>query len=173
MPLRAQSLAEIGGTPVLPHDRVRNGLAVLAVPDDRSFALIGDADSRYIRYPGLGSCECFKRDRDLRRRDLFGIVFDPSGLRKNLVEFALGNRGDRALLIEQEGAGAGGALIEREDVSQEFPNLQSAQQALILPGPFTAQQTLLPRELRRIPRRAANFLAHRRLQQKAADAEVI
>ena len=54
-----------------------------------------------------------QRHCDLRRRDLLGIVLDPPGLRKDLIEFALRDGADRAFLIEQESARTGCALIER------------------------------------------------------------
>jgi hypothetical protein len=51
----------------------------------------------------------------LRRPDLGGIVLDPAGLRIQLPEFPLGERAHLAGMIEEEGAGTGRALIERED----------------------------------------------------------
>ena len=42
-------------------------------------------------------------------------MLDPAGLRKELPEFLLRDRADRAGMIEEEGAGAGRALVERED----------------------------------------------------------
>jgi hypothetical protein len=46
-------------------------------------------------------------------------VLDPSGLGKDLGELALGHGSDRPVLVKQEGPGTCGALIERENVSQE------------------------------------------------------
>jgi hypothetical protein len=90
-----------------------DGFPSTAVPHDRGFALVGDPDGRhvagrrsYLRQSLLGDC-------DLRRSDLFGSVLDPPGLRKDLIEFALGKRANRSFLIEQQSSRTGRALVER------------------------------------------------------------
>ena len=45
-----------------------------------------------------------------------GVVLDPAGVRKDLRELLLGDRLDAAVVVEHDGARAGRALIEREDV---------------------------------------------------------
>ena len=52
MALTPEALAEVGGATVLPDDRVVDKFARLAVPYDRCFALIGDADRGHV----LWSC---------------------------------------------------------------------------------------------------------------------
>jgi hypothetical protein len=48
----------------------------------------------------LSLSQSFEGYCHLRRRDLFGIMLDPAGLRKDLVKLALGNGANRAVLIE-------------------------------------------------------------------------
>ena len=101
MALAPEALAEIRGATVLPNDCVVNRFAGLAIPYDRSFTLVGDADSshlaRLVLRPYLRACE---RHRNLRRRDLLRIVLDPPEPRKDLIEFTLRHRTDRPFLIE-------------------------------------------------------------------------
>jgi hypothetical protein len=46
---------------------------------------------------------------------LRGIVLDPAGLREALAEFALRDAAHAAGVIEEKGARAGRALVERKD----------------------------------------------------------
>src|SRR5262249_1827379 len=110
-----QPLAELGGAAILPDDRVVNGVAGRAIPDDRRFTLIGDAERRDVGGTHTGARERFGGDADLRRPDFVRVVLDPSGLRKQLCEFLLRHRHDFAVPIEDDGTRAGGALIEREN----------------------------------------------------------
>ena len=91
MAFAAEPLAEIGGAAILPDDCVVDGFAGLAIPYDRGLALVGDADGSHVAGPRAGLGQSFERNGDLRRRDLLGIVLDPSGLRKDLFELALGD----------------------------------------------------------------------------------
>jgi hypothetical protein len=59
-------------------------------------------------------------------------VFDPAGLRKDLPEFLLTDRDDRGVVIENDGARAGGALIEREYVRHGWNLLDGAKAGPIL-----------------------------------------
>ena len=123
----AQALAEIGGAAILPDNRIVNGLSGVAVPQERGLALIGNADARYVF--GAGTCflKSFTSDSDLRRNNVLGIVLNPSGLGKDLLELALGNGADGTSLIEQQGARAGGALIQCQDVFHASPFAISAE----------------------------------------------
>ena len=47
--------------------------------------------------------------------DLIRIVLHPPSLRKNLSEFPLRHGANRAIVIEDNRTGTGGALIEREN----------------------------------------------------------
>ena len=114
--LGAQAVAEAGGAPVLPDDGVGHGPAVLAVPHDRGLALVGDADRRHVPRPQRGLPEGFDRGRDLARPDLLGIVLHPAGVREDLAELALRRRDRLAVAVEDDGARAGGSLVEGEYV---------------------------------------------------------
>ena len=90
-------------------------LACDAIPQHRGFALVGNADGR----DGCGINACLLQhiacDTDLALPYLLGIVFDPARLRKMLCEFSLRQRADVAVVIEQNRARAGRALIDGED----------------------------------------------------------
>jgi hypothetical protein len=85
----AQVLAQPGGAPVLPHDRVRDRLAGLPVPDDGRFALVGDAYCQKIFCRNATLSERVARHIALRLEDLARVVLDPARLRKDLAELAL------------------------------------------------------------------------------------
>src|SRR5579863_2259404 len=114
--LAAQLLAESGGAAILPDDGVADGTSCFAIPDDGCLALIGDADGGDVGRlrPGFG--ECFERNGNLRKSNLIGIVLDPSGLRKDLIEFLLGHSFDSSTLIKEESSRACGSLIQRQDI---------------------------------------------------------
>ena|ERR1700722_19733561 len=101
MALAPQLLAEIGGATVLPDNRVVDRLTGFAIPHNSSLALIRDADRGQIGGTRSESAQSLERDRDLGGRYLLGIVFDPTRLRKNLVELPLRDRSDRALAVKQ------------------------------------------------------------------------
>ena len=107
---------EPAGARVLPHDRVVDRLAGLAVPDDRGLALVGDADR--LDVAGLGVGVGHRAVDDLARAapDLGRVVLDPAGLRVDLLVLALIDVGDAAVLVEEDEARAGGALVDRADV---------------------------------------------------------
>ena len=52
----------------------------------------------------------------LRREDVHRVVFDPAGLWKILRDFVLGDARDLASVIEEHRPGAGGTLVQRENV---------------------------------------------------------
>jgi hypothetical protein len=120
-PLRSQCIARGSGAPVLPHDRVADRLAGDAVPDERRFALVRNADRRDVRRPQARARHRFGRDCELRGPDLVRVVLDPSGLREDLLELLLGNRDDAAAAIEDDRARARRSLVEREDAGQANP----------------------------------------------------
>src|SRR5262245_3390803 len=49
-----QRLAMLGGAPILPYDRIVDGVAGLAIPNHRSLSLIGNANPRDV--PGGDVC---------------------------------------------------------------------------------------------------------------------
>ncbi len=110
-------VAEARGAAILPHDRVVDRLARAAVPHDRGFALVGDADGRDVRGLHVRLREHLGGDVALGRPDLARVVLDPARLREHLAEFLLRDSDDAAGVVEQDGARARGALVEGKDVS--------------------------------------------------------
>jgi hypothetical protein len=111
-----EAFADVGGAAVLPDESIANWLAGFAVPQDCGFALVGDTDGGNILGLCVGSGERFQGDPDLRRRNLLGIVFHPTGLGKYLIELALRDGSHFAIAIEQERSRTGRALIECQNV---------------------------------------------------------
>ena len=98
-----------------------NGRAGRAVPHDRGFPLVGDADSRDVARRETCFHEYLTRGIELRLPDLQRVVLHPSRLGKDLLEFFLGDGADGAVVIEDDGAGAGGSLVEGEDSAAHGP----------------------------------------------------
>jgi hypothetical protein len=109
--LRAKLLAKISGAAILPDNRIVDRLAGLTIPHDRGLALIRNTNGCHV----VGLCSGLRQgldgDRDLGTEDLFWIVFDPSGLGKDLLELLLSHGADGTIPIEQESPGTGRALI--------------------------------------------------------------
>src|SRR5690606_26602539 len=115
-----EAVADARRPTVLPDDRVVDGLACPAIPDQRGFALVGDAHGGHIGRPHAAAAQHLGGDRDLRTPDLERIVLDPTGLRKVLRELALRNPDDRSVTVEQDGARTRGALVESKDVGHWY-----------------------------------------------------
>ena len=112
----AQALALGGGAAVLPDDRVVHGDSRHTVPDDRGFALIGDADCADRVRPDARLFQRLACARELGAPDFLRIVLDPAGLRVDLRELLLRHRPHPAALVENKRPRTGRALVEREDV---------------------------------------------------------
>ncbi|KAI1697211.1 hypothetical protein Ddc_19864 [Ditylenchus destructor] len=114
------ALSQLGaarlGAAVLPDDRVMDGPAGLAVPHQRGLALVGDAQRLHVGGLQRGLGEHLARHRQLRVPDFIGIVLDPARPRIVLAELPLRHRDDAALRIEHDGAGAGGALVQGQQI---------------------------------------------------------
>jgi hypothetical protein len=78
--------------------------AGVAVPKQCRLALVGNADRSYVFGGGTYFLKSVPSHRDLRRKDVLGIVLDPSRLNEDLLELALNNRTNFAFFIEQERA---------------------------------------------------------------------
>src|SRR5258708_36736094 len=78
----AQAFADIVAAAALPHDRATHRTPVLALPHNESFALIGNADCSKVSIPEPRLRERLASESHDRAVDLFGVVLDPSGLRK-------------------------------------------------------------------------------------------
>ena len=116
--------ATVGGEPVddrlragvLPDDGVVDGLTGVLVQDDRSLTLVGDPDGRNVVAGQVGLGQCLPDDLANVVPDLLRVVFDPAGLREDLLMFKLAGRDDRPGLVEDDGPTACRALIDRDDV---------------------------------------------------------
>ena len=102
---------------VLPDHRVVYRLAGGAIPQQGGLALVGDADRGEVAMRQVGAAQRFSDHRLRVAPDLQRIVFDPAGLRIDLPMLHL-RAGDRlAHAVEHDEARAGGALVDRADVS--------------------------------------------------------
>src|SRR5262249_60302154 len=103
-------------TPALPDDGVVDRAVGRAIPNDGRFALIGDPDGCDV----LGFDVCLRKRLtsavELGVPDVFGIVFDPSGTRKNLGKLLLAGAHDASRTVKQYRARRCRALIESQYV---------------------------------------------------------
>jgi hypothetical protein len=113
-----EAFTNAGGAAVLPDQGIANWLAGFAIPQDGGFALVSDADGCNVFGLRAALGKGFESNRNLRRGDLLGIVFYPTGLGKYLIELALRYGSNFAIAIEQERSRTGGALIECQNVLQ-------------------------------------------------------
>ena len=114
---------EPAGAGVLPDDRVVDRLAGLAVPDHGRLALVGDADRLDVTRldVGVGHRAVDHAPRVLP--DLGRVVLDPARLGVDLLVLTLVDVTDVAVLVEQDEARAGRALVDRSD---EFAHVWAA-----------------------------------------------
>ena len=93
-------------------DRLARG----AVPHDHRLALVRDAERSDVRRFQLGQLQGLHRHRELRRPDFVGVVLDPTGRGKKLLEFPLSQRNDFAVRVEDNRAGRSRSLIEGQNI---------------------------------------------------------
>ncbi len=130
----AQPVAQGGRAPVLPDDGVVDRLAGFTIPDQRRFALVGDADSGDIGGAQSGRGDGFLGRAELRRPDIARVVLNPAGLRKYLAEFALRLATNAAVTVEDDGAAGRRALIEGQDEGcHAFDMAQFVPEVTLLP----------------------------------------
>ncbi len=115
-PVAHQRAAGLGGSAVLPDDRVRDRRARRTVPQHGRLALIGDADGGEVACLDLCRGERALRGRERRFPDLVRVVLDPAVGREVLRELDLMNARDGAARIEHDGARTRRALVDGEDV---------------------------------------------------------
>ncbi len=65
------------------------------------------------------ACHCLPHGFDRHPENFLGIVLDPAGLGIVLGELAIAAAQHRAVLVDDQGGGAGGSLVEREDRDHE------------------------------------------------------
>ena len=91
-------------------------MARLAIPEDRGFTLIGDADRSKVFGLQTFLLQGFFNDFLCSPPDFVRIMLNPSRLRKNLLVFFLRDGRDAAIAVEHDEASAGGALIDRANI---------------------------------------------------------
>jgi len=110
----AEPLADAGRTAVLPDHRLVDRLAGRPVPEDHRLALVGDADGGDFLHSARGLLQGLTHHRDRGLVDLFRVVLNPAVLGVELRQRPPRLGEGAALGVEQDGAGAGGALVKRK-----------------------------------------------------------
>ena len=105
-------LDDVGGTHILPNDRVVDGFAGVFVPYDSGFTLIGDADGGQLMAVDLCLLQSLGDDGASGVPDLDGVVLDPARIREDLGELLLADRDDLAGVVEDDRTSRGGALVD-------------------------------------------------------------
>jgi hypothetical protein len=111
-PAGFEAIAHRSGATVLPDNGIADRTASFSLPDYGSLTLIGDANRGDVICREARLFERLSGHIGLRGPDLFGIVFDPAGLREDLAELLLGDGQDRSAVIENDRTRAGGSLVE-------------------------------------------------------------
>ena len=114
--LAFELLAVGGGPAVLPHDRVIDRQRCLPIPDHGRFTLIGDPYAGDIQPGQIRFGDRLGGNRRLGVPYFRGIVLDPSGTGKDLLETALRRGHDLPLPIDDNGPGRSSSLIQGEYV---------------------------------------------------------
>ena len=113
-------LAESGdnrrGSAALPDNRIVQRPAGFPIPEQRGFALVGDADCRDAVQRNAGNADDLAQRVNLRIENRRRVVLHPAGLRINLLKFVAFHGDDPRAFVEQNGAGAGRPLIERNHI---------------------------------------------------------
>ena len=112
-PLALQLLAQLRRAAALPHDGVVHRPAGGLVPENGGLPLVGDADAGNVRLQALRR---LGRRPALRLPDLHGVMLHPAGLGIKLAEGILGLGHNVAQTVEHDGPGAGGPLVQRQNV---------------------------------------------------------
>ena len=107
-----QLLAQRRRAAALPYDGVVYGATRLLFPDDRRFALVGDADGGDVRRREPARAERLRERFKLRIEDRHRIMLDPAGLRIDLGERVLRERNHAPVLVKNDGAGACRPLVK-------------------------------------------------------------
>ena len=79
-------------------------------------ALVGDADGGDVGRAQALAGERVATDLEGGQPDFLAVVLHPAVLREVLLEFLLAARHRQALGTEHDGAGAGGALVDGEEI---------------------------------------------------------
>ncbi len=150
-------LAKGAGAAVLPGDGAMDGLAGGAVPPHCGFALVGDAGGGDIARPQARLLQHVACAQATVSSQMRVHRAPPSPTREVLRQFALRHRQALAARIEQDGPGAGRALIDGEQRSHGLTSNSRLRRRC----PQLAHH--LPR-IRAIEENAADALADRQVE---------
>src|ERR1700686_5398618 len=103
---------KIRRAPVLPDNGAMHRASGGAVPQQRSLALIGDADRNNVSRGGASLLHGAAATCDRRRPKIFRLVLDLAVGGKVLREFLLRKSRDRGVGPEQAGPGRGRTLVD-------------------------------------------------------------
>ena len=109
-------VAEGRCTAVLPHDGIVHGYAGLGIPHDGGFPLVGNADGGDGLAVDAHLGDGLGNDSRLGRPDFHGVVLYPARLREILGKLHLGHGTDVAFVVEDNGPGGTGSLVQGKDV---------------------------------------------------------
>ena len=109
-------LADFCGTTALPDNGVIDRLAGFFFPDNSGFTLVRNTDSCNLIGTDIGFRQHFYQRGALGGPDFHWVVFYPTWFWVDLLKFALRHANDIGIVIHYDRAGAGGALVERNDI---------------------------------------------------------
>ena len=104
------------GAGVLPDDCVVDGLTGVLIPHDGGFTLVGDTHGSDFVVVDLAVCHGGSHDLTHVLPNLDCVVLNPASLGEDLLVLELTLSHVLACLVEQDCAGAGGSLIDGENV---------------------------------------------------------
>src|SRR3569833_1734893 len=125
MTVLLQLIAKPGGAPVLPDDGVVDRFTCFPVPDDGCFALVGDTDGFDIGAVDTHFLCCFCGFAGLCCLFFAWVVLYPARMREYLCELLLGDRPDLPLMIKNNSARTGSALIEGQDILFHYGSIDN------------------------------------------------
>ena len=108
----SQRITNVGGAAVLPDDGVGDRLAGVAIPEQRSFSLVGDANRRDVTGRELGQAQCSFGGVQLGFPDRRGIMLDPARSGLNLRKLTLCDRHGSSEFVENNRPRTGRPLIQ-------------------------------------------------------------
>ena len=137
MACRFQRVADGGRAPVLPDNGGRDRICVLAVPNERRLALVGDANGgNPVNSSSLGDdCSAYGQ---CARPDLVTLLLHPAigGVLKG--NFLLRERDFAKLAVIDNRAGRGGAFVDDEDEISHGSSLHLPHGFRLSVAPFPA-----------------------------------
>src|SRR5690606_22283878 len=111
------AVAGLGRAAVLPDDGAMDRAAGLAVPDERGLARVGDADAGELARVDPRRQQGVANGLERGAPEVLRLVLDPARIREMLLELLLADADRTKAVVEHDGAGAGGALVDGEDVA--------------------------------------------------------